>query len=47
MDNIMSDPDKYPDVSIDNDWYNSYANKKQHLHDLMEQWEEKQLELEK
>ena len=47
MDNIMSDPDKYPNVSIDNDWYNSYANKKQQLHFLMEQWEEKQLELEK
>ena len=41
MDDIMSSPDNHPDVSLDNDWYNRYGEKKAKLQELMEQWEEK------
>lgn len=46
MDAVMSNPDSHPDVSLDNDWYNLYGNKKDMLQDLMNKWEEKQIELE-
>ncbi len=46
MDAVMSNPDSHPDVSLDNDWYNLYGNKKDLLQDLMNKWEEKQIELE-
>ena len=45
MDEIMSSPDKYPDVSLDNEWYNRYGEKKNKLQNLMEQWEEKAMSL--
>ena len=41
MDEIMSSPDKHPDVNLDNEWYNRYGEKKAKLQNLMEQWEEK------
>ncbi|MBQ8222002.1 MAG: ATP-binding cassette domain-containing protein [Bacteroidales bacterium] len=40
MDAVMSNPDAYPNVNIDNAWYSSYGDKKNKLHDLMNQWEE-------
>ena len=46
MDAVMSDPDSHPNVNLDNEWYNLYGNKKDLLQDLMNQWEEKQIELE-
>lgn len=46
MDKIMSSPTDFPDINIDNDWYNSYGDKKNLLQNLMNQWEEKQMELE-
>ena len=45
MDDIMSSPDKHPNVNLDNDWYNLYGEKKARLQDLMEQWEEKSMSL--
>ena len=45
MDEIMSSPDKYPDVNLDNEWYNRYGEKKNKLQNLMEQWEEKAMSL--
>jgi hypothetical protein len=39
MDEIMSSPDEHPEVSLDNDWYNLYGEKKNKLQTLMEQWE--------
>ena len=45
MDDIMSSPDKYPDETLDNDWYNRYGEKKMRLQNLMEQWEEKSMSL--
>ena len=45
MDDIMSSPDKHPNVNLDNDWYNRYGEKKARLQDLMEQWEEKSMSL--
>ena len=39
MDAVMSSPDEHPDVSLDNDWYNMYGEKKNKLQQLMEQWE--------
>lgn len=46
MDKIMSSPSDFPDVNIDNAWYDSYGKKKDHLQNLMNQWEDKQMELE-
>lgn len=40
MDAMMSNPDAYPNVNIDNAWYSSYGDKKNKLQDLMNQWEE-------
>lgn len=40
MDAVMSNPDAYPNVNIDNAWYSSYGDKKNKLQDLMNQWEE-------
>ena len=45
MDDIMSSPDKHPNVNLDNDWYNRYGEKKAKLQNLMEQWEEKSMSL--
>ena len=45
MDDIMSSPDKHPNVNLDNDWYNLYGEKKARLQNLMEQWEEKSMSL--
>ena len=45
MDEIMSSPDKHPNVTLDNDWYNRYGEKKAKLQNLMEQWEEKSMSL--
>ena len=45
MDDIMSSPDKHPNVNLDNDWYNRYGEKKARLQNLMEQWEEKSMSL--
>ena len=45
MDKIMSAPDEFPNVNIDNVWYNSYGDKKDKLQQLMNLWEEKQMEL--
>ena len=45
MDDIMSSPDKHPNVNLDNDWYNRYGEKKARLQDLMEQGEEKSMSL--
>ena len=45
MDDIMSSPDKHPNVTLDNDWYNRYGEKKAKLQNLMEQWEEKSMSL--
>ena len=45
MDDIMASPDKHPSVTLDNDWYNRYGEKKAKLQDLMEQWEEKSMSL--
>ena len=39
MDEIMSSPNKHPDVNLDNDWYNLYGEKKNKLQSLMEEWE--------
>ncbi len=47
MDSVMSSPTDYPDVNIDNNWYTSYGEKKEKLQELMEQWEMKQMELER
>ena len=47
MDAVMSSPTDYPHISIDNAWYSSYGEKKEKLQDLMNQWEEKQMELER
>ena len=46
MDQIMSSPSDFPDVNIDNAWYDSYGKKKDQLQNLMNQWEDKQMELE-
>ena len=46
MDRIMSSPSDFPDVNIDNAWYDSYGKKKDQLQNLMNQWEDKQMELE-
>ena len=46
MDKIMSSPIDFPDVNIDNAWYDSYGKKKDQLQNLMNQWEDKQMELE-
>ena len=45
MDDIMSSPDKHPDVNLDNEWYNRYGEKKAKLQELMDQWEEKAMSL--
>ena len=45
MDDIMSSPDKHPEVKLDNAWYNLYGEKKNKLQALMEQWEEKAMSL--
>ena len=45
MDDIMASPDKHPSVTLDNDWYNRYGEKKAKLQNLMEQWEEKSMSL--
>ena len=45
MDDVMSSPDKHPEVNLDNAWYNRYGEKKARLQDLMEQWEEKSMSL--
>ena len=47
MDAVMSSPTDHPHISIDNAWYSSYGEKKDKLQDLMNQWEEKQMELER
>ena len=47
MDAVMSSPTDHPHISIDNTWYSSYGEKKDKLQDLMNQWEEKQMELER
>lgn len=47
MDAVMSNPEAYPNINIDNDWYKLYAEKKDKQQELMNQWEEKQMELEK
>ena len=47
MDAVMSSPTDHPDVNIDNAWYSSYGEKKERLQELMNQWEEKQMELER
>lgn len=39
MDNIMSSPADFPNVNLDNDWYNLYGEKKNKLQQLMDQWE--------
>ena len=41
MDDIMSSPESHPNVTLDNDWYNRYGEKKAKLQNLMEQWEGK------
>ena len=46
MDKIMSSPSDFPDVNINNAWYDSYGKKKDQLQNLMNQWEDKQMELE-
>jgi len=46
MDKIMSSPSDFPDVNIDNAWYDSYGKKKDQLQNLMNRWEDKQMELE-
>ena len=46
MDKIMSSPSDFPDINIDNAWYDSYGKKKDQLQNLMNQWEDKQMELE-
>lgn len=46
MDKVMSAPDSYPNINIDNEWYNSYGIKKNRLQELMNRWEDKQMELE-
>lgn len=45
MDNVMSNPDSFPNINVDNNWYQTYAEKKDLLQNLMDQWETKQLEL--
>ncbi len=45
MDDIMSSPDKHPNITLDNDWYNRYGEKKNKLQSLMEEWEEKSMSL--
>lgn len=45
MDAVMSNPEAYPNVNIDNDWYKSYAERKDRIQELMSLWEEKQMEL--
>ncbi|MBR5214857.1 MAG: ABC-F family ATP-binding cassette domain-containing protein [Bacteroidales bacterium] len=45
MDDIMSSPEAHPNVTLDNDWYNRYGEKKAKLQNLMEQWEEKSMSL--
>lgn len=45
MDNVMSYPDSFPNINVDNNWYQTYAEKKDLLQNLMDQWETKQLEL--
>lgn len=45
MDAVMSNPDAYPNVNIDNAWYSSYGEKKEKLQDLMNQWEEKSMSI--
>ena len=47
MDKVMSSPTDYPDINIDNSWYSSYGEKKERLQELMDQWEMKQMELER
>lgn len=47
MDSVLSDPNAYPEVNVDNAWYDSYAKKKDLVQDLMNQWETKQMELER
>jgi ATP-binding cassette subfamily F protein 3 len=47
MDAVMSSPTDYPNINIDNAWYSSYGEKKERLQELMNQWEEKQMELER
>ncbi len=47
MDSVLSAPNAYPEVNVDNAWYDSYAKKKDLVQDLMNQWETKQMELER
>ena len=46
QDKIMANPEQYPDIQIDNDWYWSYGKKKEELQALMDNWGEKQIERE-
>ncbi|MBQ8760925.1 MAG: ATP-binding cassette domain-containing protein [Bacteroidales bacterium] len=40
MDAVMSNPEAYPNINIDNDWYKLYAEKKDKQQELMNLWEE-------
>ncbi len=46
QDKIMANPDQYPDIKVDNDWYWAYGKKKEELQALMDEWGEKQIERE-
>ena len=46
QDKIMANPDQYPDIKVDNDWYWAYGKKKEDLQALMDDWGEKQIERE-
>ena len=46
QDKIMANPDQYPEIKVDNDWYWAYGKKKEELQTLMDDWGEKQIERE-
>lgn len=46
MDKVMSNPDHYTEVEMNDSWYQSYGEKKEQLQDLMNKWESKQMKLE-
>lgn len=46
QDKIMANPDQYPEIKVDNDWYWAYGKKKEELQALMDDWGEKQIERE-
>lgn len=46
MNKIMSNPDNYSEIKMNNNWYQSYGKKKEMLQNLINEWENKQMELE-